>query len=100
MEPDQQSPSFITIGPSILLALERFTEAWRSRKSPPDLNNFLPNQPNQKWLTLVELIKLDLEYRYQVFNFPKCLDEYIERIFGWKYGLYVTGTDGSLSPGI
>lgn len=75
---DQQTTTLATIGPSILLALERFVEAWQSLQSPPILDHFLPNQPFQKWLTLVELIKVDLEYRYQIFNFPKSLDDYID----------------------
>ena len=74
---DEQTTTLATIGPSILLALERFVETWQSLRSPPVLDDFLPNQPFQKWLTLVELIKVDLEYRYQIFNFPKGLDDYV-----------------------
>jgi len=63
-----------------LTVLERhltgFLEAWERDAAPPDLWTFLPGDPTVRHVTLVELIKIDLEYRWRVHRFPKVLDEY------------------------
>ncbi|ONM49794.1 serine/threonine-protein kinase [Nocardia donostiensis] len=52
-----------------------FSEAWASG-SPPDLSAYLPDEPAQRRTVLIELIKIDLEYRWLRFHFPKRLAEY------------------------
>lgn len=63
-----------------LSVLERyltgFLDAWERDAAPPDLWQFLPAETALRKLTLVELIKIDLEYRWRVHRFPKVLDEY------------------------
>jgi eukaryotic-like serine/threonine-protein kinase len=63
-----------------LTVLERhltgFLEAWEQDAAPPDLWAFLPADAAVRRLTLVELIKIDLEYRWRVHRFPKVLAEY------------------------
>src|SRR5579872_1069230 len=56
--------------------LEAFIEAWEEAVEPPPLHAFLPpaETPTRR-LVLIELIKLDLEYRWKQ-NTPKCLEEY------------------------
>lgn len=58
--------------------MERFVSDWETSKSPPDLKQYLPaTEPINRFL-LVELIKIDLEFRWQQFNFPKRLEEYLD----------------------
>ena len=45
--------------------------------TPPDLNPFLPQSGEIRRLTLVELIKVDLEYRWLSRGCPKRLSEYL-----------------------
>ncbi|WP_406276065.1 protein kinase domain-containing protein [Nocardia sp. NBC_00881] len=52
-----------------------FSEAWASG-SPPDLSAYLPHEPAQRRTILIELIKIDLEYRWLRHHFPKRLSEY------------------------
>lgn len=64
--------------------LEQFIEAWESEQSPPNLREYLPTRMSgdgfdaAQELLLVELIKADLEYRWQRFNHPKRLSEYMD----------------------
>ena len=44
--------------------------------APPDLNPFLPETGEIRRLTLVELIKVDLEYRWLSRGCPKRISEY------------------------
>lgn len=74
----QQEKTIANIRTTILLSLERFVDAWQAMQSPPNLEDFLISKSGRKLQTLVELIKIDLEYRYQIFNYPKQLDEYIQ----------------------
>ena len=55
--------------------LTRFLLAWET-DPPPDLCNFLPETGAIRRLTLAELIKVDLEYRWRVHKLPKRLEEY------------------------
>jgi serine/threonine protein kinase len=52
-----------------------FSEAWASG-SPPDLSAYLPREPAERRTILIELIKIDLEYRWLRYHFPKRLIEY------------------------
>ncbi len=46
---------------------------------PPDLSQFLPTRPESlRRLVLTELIKIDLEYRWQHHELPKLVEEYVE----------------------
>ena len=57
--------------------LDAFVEAWESAAAPPDLNPFLPEAGEIRRLTLVELIKVDLEYRWLSRDCPKRIREYL-----------------------
>ncbi|MEV6432207.1 serine/threonine-protein kinase [Nocardia sp. NPDC051463] len=52
-----------------------FSEAWAAG-SPPDLSAYLPREPAERRTILIELIKIDLEYRWLQYHFPKRLSEY------------------------
>ena len=56
--------------------LDAFVEAWESTTAPPDLKPFLPGAGEIRRLTLVELIKVDLEYRWLSRDCPKRISEY------------------------
>lgn len=56
--------------------LDAFVEAWESAPTPPDLKPFLPDSGEIRRLTLVELIKVDLEYRWLSRDCPKRILEY------------------------
>ena len=52
--------------------------AWQSGPRPPALEKFLPAEPpDLRRMMLVELIKVDLEYRWQQFAIPKRVEEYL-----------------------
>lgn len=52
--------------------------AWQGTDLPPDLSQFLPAEPPAlRSLTLIELIKIDLEYRWQHHELPKQVEEYV-----------------------
>lgn len=52
--------------------------AWESPQRPPVLGEFLPAKPlEMRRLVLTELIKVDLEYRWQQHNLPKTIEEYL-----------------------
>ncbi|WP_040867465.1 serine/threonine-protein kinase [Nocardia exalbida] len=53
----------------------RFSEAWAAG-SPPDLSAYLPAEQAERRTILIELIKLDLEYRWLRYHFPKRLIDY------------------------
>lgn len=57
--------------------LDKFVAAWESSAAPPDLKTFLPETGEIRRLTLVELIKVDLEYRWLNKSCPKRLAEYL-----------------------
>ncbi|MFD6456139.1 serine/threonine-protein kinase, partial [Nocardia sp. NPDC060220] len=56
-------------------AVAELSQAWAAG-SPPDLSAFLPREPAARHTVLVELIKIDLEYRWLRYHFPKRLIEY------------------------
>ncbi|MFE7721226.1 serine/threonine-protein kinase [Nocardia rhizosphaerihabitans] len=56
-------------------AVALLSQAWASG-SPPDLSAFLPEEPAARRTILIELIKIDLEYRWLRYHFPKRLIDY------------------------
>ncbi|WP_084510553.1 serine/threonine-protein kinase [Nocardia lijiangensis] len=60
---------------ALATAVARFSEAWASG-SPPDLSAYLPREPWARRTVLIELIKIDLEYRWLRHHFPKRLIDY------------------------
>jgi eukaryotic-like serine/threonine-protein kinase len=57
--------------------LDKFVTAWEASTAPPDLKTFLPEAGEIRRLTLVELVKVDLEYRWLNRGCPKRLAEYL-----------------------
>ena len=58
--------------------IDRFYEAWQEASDPPQLAEFLPaGPPNLRRLTLIEIIKVDLEQRWQQRRWPKLLEQYM-----------------------
>jgi len=58
-------------------AMEQFVADWEAEQRPPDLHQYLSVTESMPGFLLNELIKIDLEFRWQRFNFPKRLQEYI-----------------------
>ena len=57
---------------------DRFDADWRERETPPPLAEYLPAEPAElRRITLVELIKIDLEYRWKQLGQPKRIEEYV-----------------------
>lgn len=58
--------------------VDELTAAWQGDDLPPDLARYLPEQPPAlRQMTLVELIKVDLEFRWLHYSLPKKLEEYL-----------------------
>jgi serine/threonine protein kinase len=57
--------------------VERFIDAWESAKQPPLLADFLPETGKYRRLALIELIKVDLEFRWRQHNLPKRIADYL-----------------------
>ncbi len=57
--------------------LDAFVSAWEASETPPELKPHLPVAGEIRRLTLVELIKVDLEYRWLSRGCPKRLTEYL-----------------------
>ncbi|MCC7421168.1 MAG: serine/threonine protein kinase [Planctomycetaceae bacterium] len=59
--------------------LEEFIERWEACDgvTPPTLSGLVPGQGEARRITLIELIKIDLEYRWLKHNFPRKMEEYI-----------------------
>ncbi len=62
----------------ITRALEAFVSAWEeaSPESPPDINQHLPATGDLRHTIWVEMVKIDLEFRWCVHNVPKRISEY------------------------
>ena len=60
--------------------LDAFVAAWEEATAPPELGPFLPEAGEIRRLTLVELIKVDLEYRWLNRGCPKRLTEYLAEL--------------------
>lgn len=58
--------------------LDALVAAWQGAAEPPRLADFVPGQPPElRRLTLVEAVKIDLEYRWQDRRWPKLVEEYL-----------------------
>ncbi|MFN0053510.1 MAG: serine/threonine-protein kinase [Planctomycetales bacterium] len=58
--------------------VERFATAWEDGGDPPEIARFLPTEPAAlRRMTLVELIKVDLEFRWQGGRAPLPLEQYL-----------------------
>lgn len=62
---------------SLTQVMEQFITDWESDQKPPELSKYLSTAEPHAPFLLNELIKIDLEYRWQRFNFPKRLEEYL-----------------------
>jgi len=59
--------------------LETFIAEWEAGGEAPDLSQFLPADPPElRRMALVELIKIDLEYRWQHREMPKRIEQYVD----------------------
>lgn len=59
--------------------IDALTEGWEALGGPPALAEFLPKSPpNLRYLALVELVKVDLEYRWRKHNLPRKVEEYAQ----------------------
>ena len=73
---------FVETEPSVLWEqlserIDALVTAWETHQQPPKLGEFLPAEPPAlRRLTLVEAIKVDMEYRWQGRRFPKLLEAY------------------------
>ncbi len=87
---EQQALSFSDESPTLRLdeatrvwdlleqQVEGLVNAWESGGDPPDLASFVPSDPpGMRRLALVELIKVDLEYRWQRRGLPQQVEEYV-----------------------
>ncbi|MEU6580820.1 serine/threonine-protein kinase [Nocardia sp. NPDC046763] len=61
---------------SIAGVIDRFASAWKERGSPPDPHAFLAESGGYRRILLIELIKVDLDYRWVHYRFPKRLADY------------------------
>lgn len=58
--------------------IEDFVQAWEDQNSPPSLTTFLPETIGPlRHMTLLEIIKIDLEYRWVHHSFPRTVEEYL-----------------------
>jgi serine/threonine protein kinase len=53
-----------------------FAGTWDKTGEPPNLAEYLPDTPGLRRMCLIELIKVDLEYRWLRYNHPKRLAQY------------------------
>ena len=59
--------------------LDALSKAWRGDDLPPRLADFLGELTGaHRVLVLTELIKVDLEYRWQEHELPKQVEEYVD----------------------
>lgn len=59
--------------------VESFVNSWEAGGDPPSLSQFVPAEPALlRRMALVELIKVDLEYRWQHRQLPKQIEMYVE----------------------
>ena len=58
--------------------LETFVDAWETEPSPPGVREYLPDEPPElRRLALVELIKVDLDYRWQRHEHGPLVEDYL-----------------------
>ena len=59
--------------------LEDFAAAWKDQGRPPEISGFAPSGPAEmRRLALVELVKLDMEYRVEADHPRRLIEEYCE----------------------
>jgi hypothetical protein len=59
--------------------LESFAAAWKDQGRPPEISDFAPSEPaKMRRLALVELVKLDMEYRVEADHPRRLIEEYCE----------------------
>lgn len=65
----------------LVTQVDRYIEAWETAAEPPaDLTAFLPAEPaDLRQLVLIELVKVDLEYRYSKNISPLRIEDYLQR---------------------
>ncbi len=60
--------------------IDALVAAWEAKGEPPELADFVPaGPPALRRLTLIEGVKVDLEYRWQGRRFPKLVEAYVEQ---------------------
>ncbi len=60
--------------------VDQFVRAWEAGGAPPDVASYLPvDSPNVRRMTLVELVKVDLEERWKSSATRLRLEEYVQR---------------------
>ena len=60
--------------------IERFCVEWEDHKTPPELQGFVPPESSQtRRLTLIELVKVDLEQRWTRKTDPKSVEQYLDQ---------------------
>ncbi|MCE9606578.1 MAG: serine/threonine protein kinase [Planctomycetia bacterium] len=58
--------------------VERFVEAWEAAQDPPAISAYLTDlTPAVRRMTAIELIKVDLEYRWVRVRLPRRIEEYL-----------------------
>ena len=65
----------------LVVQIDRYIEAWETAAEPPaDLTAFLPDEPTDlRQMVLVELVKVDLEYRHSKNFSPLRIEDYLQR---------------------
>ncbi len=59
--------------------IDQFIEAWQNSDAPPEISAHLPdNPPALRRLTLVEMIKIDMEQRWGGKREPKMVEQYLD----------------------
>ncbi|MFC7451351.1 serine/threonine-protein kinase [Rhodococcus daqingensis] len=58
--------------------VSRFAASWEATGTPPNLADYLPEREDQRRDSLIELIRVDLRYRWLEFDKPKRLAAYRE----------------------
>ncbi|MET9489181.1 serine/threonine-protein kinase [Nocardia sp. NPDC006630] len=76
MEPAIESDIVGAARSALTAVSARFAAAWDTAGEPPPLAEYLPAAPELRRLCLIELIKVDLEYRWIHYDFPKRLADY------------------------
>jgi serine/threonine protein kinase len=77
-QPHPAEPATVALN-ALVEQADALLAAWQGDDLPPDLNQFLPGEPAAlRQLVLKELVKIDLEYRWQHHDMPKQVEEYLE----------------------
>lgn len=59
--------------------VEKFVTEWESTQRPPTIDAFAPVAPVElRRLTLAELVKVDLEYRWKTTQYRRTLEDYLQ----------------------